>query len=158
MRSMIRWGHDPELPFTSLQRDINRLFDSFFPGQELSKGTEAWEQPLTHYHPKIDVMETDREVRVQAELPGMEEKDVEVLLSNDTLTLKGEKKAEVEEKGKTYYRLERSYGTFHRTIELPAEVQADKVEASFKKGVLTVTLPKSERAREEIRKIAVRKE
>jgi HSP20 family protein len=158
MKSMIRWGHEPEFPFSSLQRDVNRLFDSFFPGRESSTLPEAWEQHLSHYHPKMDVMETEREVRVLAELPGMDEKDVEVLLSNDTLTLKGEKKAEVEEKGKNFYRMERTYGSFHRTVPLPAEVQADKVEASFKRGVLTVVLPKSEKARDEFRKIAVKKE
>jgi HSP20 family protein len=94
------------------------------------------------FNPHVDVTENDQEIKVVAELPGLTEKDVEVSLANDMLTISGEKKAEKEDKGENYYRLERSYGSFQRTIPLPTEVEADKVDATFKNGVLQITLPK----------------
>jgi HSP20 family protein len=106
--------------------------------------------------PRLDVSETEREIKVTAELPGMDEKDVNVTLEGDVLTLKGEKKAEAEEKGKNFHRVERTYGSFQRVITLPAEVDATKVTAGFKKGVLTVTLAKSPAA--QTRKIEVKPE
>ena len=92
--------------------------------------------------PRVDVVQDDKEVRVSVELPGMDEKDFDISLSNDVLTIRGEKKAEKEEKGKNYYRMERAYGAFERRIPLPAEVDADKAEATYQRGVLTVVLPK----------------
>jgi HSP20 family protein len=158
MRSLIRFYRDPEIPFTSLQRDVNRLFDSFFSGQEVEPIGRDLETHLSHFHPRIDVVENEKEVRVTAELPGLDEKEVEVTLASDTLTLKGEKKSEREEKNGNYYRMERSYGSFHRSIPLPAEVVTEKAEALFRKGVLTVVLPKSVKAQEEIRKLTIKRE
>lgn len=108
------------------------------------------------YHPKVDVADDGGEIRITAELPGLDEKDVEVLLQNDVLTLKGEKKAEKEDKGKNFYRVERTYGSFERSISLPCEVDRKKVEASFKKGVLTVRMPKTEAAKDEVKRIPVK--
>jgi HSP20 family protein len=102
------------------------------------------------------VSETDKEIKVSAELPGMDEKDIDVSLTRDSLTIKGEKKQETEDKGEDYYRMERSYGSFTRSIPLPIEVDTDKVQATFKKGVLEITLPKTARAIQETRKIPVK--
>ena len=106
--------------------------------------------------PRLDVSETEREVKVTAELPGMDEKDVTVTLEGDVLTLRGEKKADAEEKGKNFHRVERTYGSFQRVVTLPVEVDATKVAAGFKKGVLTVTLAKSPAA--QTRKIEIKPE
>jgi len=121
-------------PFASLQREIDRLFDDFTRGFPAMRGTE-----LT---PSLDVTETDKEIEITAELPGLEEKDVQISVADDLLTIKGEKKAEMEEKDKNYRMVERSYGSFARTLELPAGVNPDLIKASIAKGVLTVTVPK----------------
>ncbi len=146
------WEH----PYASFQREMNRLFDNFFSGFGLSSWA-PFERGVTQtFTPKVDVSETEKEIRISAELPGMEEKDVDVSLTRDALTIKGEKKSETEDKGKDYYRVERSYGSFTRTIPLPVEVDADKVEATFKKGVLDITLPKTAKAIEETKKVPVK--
>ena len=95
---------------------------------------------------------------MKAELPGLEEKDVEVLLDNETLTIKGEKKEEKEDKGKGYYHVECSYGSFHRVIPLPAGIDQKKVQAQFKNGVLNITLPKAEEAKAKGKKIPIKSE
>jgi HSP20 family protein len=101
----------------------------------------------------MEVSETDKEIRVTAELPGLEEKDVEVLLDNDVLTLRGEKRSESEDKSRQFS--ERYYGQFERRIALGTEVEEDKVEARFKNGVLTITMPKPERALSRTKRIAI---
>jgi len=132
MADIMKW---PEIPtFTSLQREMDRLFEDFFRRGGLMR-------------PSVDVVETDDTVVVKAELPGMEPKDVDISVSGDKLTIKGERKAEKEEKGKTFYRMERCYGSFSRTIELPASVEADKAKADYKNGVLEITLPKTEQVK-----------
>ena len=98
----------------------------------------------------------DLEIKVSAELPGMDEKDIDVSLTRDTLTIKGEKKEEKEDTGKDYYKMERSYGSFTRSIPLPVEVDTDKVQATFKKGVLEITLPKTAKAIQETKKVPVK--
>ncbi|MBF0506624.1 MAG: Hsp20/alpha crystallin family protein [Nitrospirae bacterium] len=153
-RKGMRVKRDSDNPFEVLQRDMNSLFDNFFRGF----GPETFESRMGLFTPQIDVSETDKEIRISAELPGMDEKDIEVSLSKDILTIKGEKKEEKEDKGKDYYRMERSYGSFSRTIPLPVEVQDNKVDATFKKGVLTITLPKSEKAVKETKKVAIKAE
>jgi HSP20 family protein len=95
----------------------------------------------------VDVAEMEDEIKVSAELPGLDNEDIDVSLSDDVLTISGEKKEEKEEKGKNYYRSERSYGAFRRDIPLPSQVDADKVDAVFQKGVLTITLPKTAEAK-----------
>jgi HSP20 family protein len=135
-----------EHPFLTLQREMNRLFDDFFGGRALepfSTFGQGWDA----FSPQVDVVETDKEIRVSAELPGLNDKDVEVSLSHDMLTISGEKKQEKQERGRDYYRAERSYGSFRRSIPLPAEVDTNKVDAVFSKGVLTITLPKTAEAK-----------
>lgn len=145
MKNLIPWGRknvpvrrEDDNPFYSLQRSVNQVFDDF-----LDFGPFAFGSSMTSFSPQLDVSETDREFQIAAELPGMDEKDVEVSVSNSLLTLRGEKKNEREDKRKDYYRMERFYGMFERAIPIPEGVDLNKVEASFRKGVLTVTLPKS---------------
>jgi HSP20 family protein len=121
-------------PFDTLQREIDRLFLDF------GRGLPALGAPSLA--PTIDVAETDKEIEITAELPGLEEKDVEVNVADNVLTIRGEKKAEKEEKDKNYQIVERSYGAFARTIELPDGVDPDAIKASIAKGVLKVTVPK----------------
>ncbi len=127
-------------PFVSLQREIDRLFDDFtrgFPSmQSFAGGNGGTLMPST------DVTETDKEIEITAELPGLEEKDVQINLADNILTIRGEKKAEKEEKDKNYRLVERSYGAFERTIALPDGVNADAIKATIAKGVLKVTVPK----------------
>jgi HSP20 family protein len=143
---------DETFPLSSLRREMDRLFDDFFTGFPPSGWLTGGAGKLS---PSVEVAETDKEITVTAELPGLDEKDIEVNLSDNVLTLKGEKKSEKEEKSKTVYRSERSYGMFQRAIPLPVEVQEDKVEADFSKGVLTVHLPKSPAAQKKTRKIEI---
>ncbi len=141
-------------PFAVLRHEMNRLFDNLFRGFEI----EPFESRFGTFSPRVDVKESDKEIKVSAELPGMEDKDIEVSLSKDTLTIKGEKKEEKEDKGKDYYHMERSYGSFSRVVSLPNEVDTDKAQAQFKKGLLTVTLPKTAKAIKETKKIPVKAE
>ena len=161
-RDLIPFGSDRregaargDHPFGAFQRDMNRLFDDFFRGfgAPARFGEDGFGAAAM---PRVDVSETEAEYEVTAELPGLEEKEVEVLLDQNVLTLKGEKKAEREEKDKNYYLAERSFGAFRRTIPLPVEIDRDKVEASFKNGVLTVRLPKAEQARTQAKRIQVK--
>ena len=126
-------------PFLSLQREIDRLFDDFTPGFptfSLTPTNVGKRMPVT------DVTETDKEIEITVELPGLEDKDVKINLADDLLTIKGEKKAEKEQKDKDFRMAERSYGAFERTIELPEGVDPNAIEATIAKGVLTVTVPK----------------
>ncbi|HME41744.1 MAG TPA: Hsp20/alpha crystallin family protein [Syntrophorhabdales bacterium] len=145
-----------EYPFGSFQREMNKLVDDFFGGFNLSPWAPLEKGLATTFTPRVNVSETDKEIKVSAELPGMDEKDIDVSLTRDTLTIKGEKKEEKEEKGEDYYRMERSYGSFTRSVPLPVEVDTDKVQATFKKGVLDITLPKTARAIEEMKKVPVK--
>jgi len=106
--------------------------------------------------PKVDVKEEDKEIIVMAELPGMDQKDIDVTVTRDSIRISGEKKQEEEEKEKGYYRRETSYGSFERIIDLPTEVDENKADAEFRNGVLTITLPKSEEAQAKHRKIKIK--
>ncbi|HJS87227.1 MAG TPA: Hsp20/alpha crystallin family protein [Acetobacteraceae bacterium] len=135
-------------PFFTLYREMNRTFDEFLRGIDLpmfgrAGGSGTW--------PHVDVTETDKEVKVVAELPGMEEKDIEVTLADGVLTLQGEKKSESE--GAVHR--ERWHGAFRRSIQLGPEVDPEKVSASFKNGVLTVTLGKREEAQRQVKRIPI---
>lgn len=161
--SLMPWSKRGELshgkrddghPMDLLHRDIDRLFEDFWRGFDLPM-LGHMERPFGRMLPKLDMAEDEDEVRLSVELPGMDEKDVEVLLSDNVLTIKGEKKAEKETKKEAYAYTERTYGSFHRSIPLDAEVMADKVEARFDKGVLTVTLPKTPEAKTKAKKIPV---
>jgi HSP20 family protein len=135
-----RAGNGLSNPFVSLQREVDRLFDDFtrgFPALTAFGGNGNGS-----LMPSVDVTETDKEIEITAELPGLEEKDVQINVADNVLTIRGEKKAEKEEKDKNYRLVERSYGSFERSLELPAGVNADAISASIAKGVLKVTVPK----------------
>ena len=145
-------------PFGSLHQEIDRVFENFGRGFfDLSPLSTGLLDPQSGagFAPKIDIKENDKEIEVTAELPGMEEKDVQLTLTDHELVLSGEKKSEKEEKGKEWYRMERSYGSFHRTIPLPRNVDGTKANATFKKGILTVTLPKRPESRSDTKKITI---
>jgi HSP20 family protein len=149
-------------PFESLHREIDRLFDDFgagfrWPLGRSLFGSEPFRREMTWpTMPAVDVVETEKAYEVAADLPGMDEKNIEVKVADGVLTIKGEKQQEKEEKKKDYYLQERSFGSYQRSFELPEGVDTDKIEASFKKGVLTVTLPKKPEAQELTKKIEVR--
>ncbi len=141
-------------PFTFLRNEVNRMFD------ELTRSFwwEPFETRRDRFSPSVDVVENDKEIKITAELPGMDEKDIDVSIQKDVLTIRGEKKEEKEDTGKDYYRMERSYGSFSRSIPLPSEVDVDKIRAEFRKGLLTVILPKTPEAIKETRKIPIKAE
>lgn len=142
-------------PFYSLQREMNSLFDDFFRGFDIApRGLAAG--GFGAFSPSVDVKESDKDFTIRAELPGVEEEDVEVTVTDDAVTIKGEKKEEKEDKGKNYYYMERSYGSFHRVIPLAAETESDKAEASFKNGVLNITIPKSQTAKTKGTKVPIK--
>ncbi|MCG3206360.1 MAG: Spore protein SP21 [Elusimicrobia bacterium] len=148
-------------PFDSLHREINRVFENFTKGfWDMSpfSGGAMEQRDQGDFMPRTDITEDDKQIRVSVELPGMDEKDVQVSLANDELVIRGEKKTESEDKGKDWYRAERSYGSFHRTFALPEGIDSAKADASFKKGVLTVTIPKKADAQRDVKKITVRHE
>ena len=130
-------------PFLSLRDEMEGVFDSFLGGPLAPLSLWNGEE----FAPRVNVVEEEQTISVSAELPGLEEKDVELTLTDGALTIQGEKKSESVEKGHGFYRSERLYGSFHRTVALPTEVDADKAEATFKHGVLTVTLPKTAQAK-----------
>jgi HSP20 family protein len=147
-------------PFEVLHRQINDLFDGFreesgFSIPSVFRGQQDAFSSLT---PCFDVSETDAEIKVTAELPGMDEKDIDVTLEDNVLVVKGEKKEEHEEDKKGYYYSERRYGHFQRVIPLPSEIDESKVSANFKNGVLQLSLPKTERAKARTKKIPIKAE
>ena len=141
-------------PMMAIQNEMNRMFDRFF--DEPFGMLASSDRSLNAFLPSVDVSETEKEIKVTAELPGMDEKDIEIRLDHDNLVITGEKKAENEEKGKNYHRVERSYGSFQRVIALESEVDPEKIDAVFQKGVLTVTLPKSASTVNKARKIEIK--
>jgi len=166
VRDLIPWGRnngnqpasifrDGERdPFLSLHREVNRLFDeafrSFGSGLPSFGGLSAFGGGW----PSVEISDGDKEIKVSAEVPGLEEKDIEVLLDDGVLTLRGEKRAEAEDRDRQFS--ERFYGRFERRIPLGYEVEQDRIDARFRNGVLTVTLPKSEKAQSQVKRIAIR--
>ena len=138
-------------PFTAFRREMDRLFETF--GRDL--GWSSGDLPAGAMAPSVDVTESDTELKIEAEMPGVDEKDVDVRLTDNVLTIRGEKKAEKEEKKKDYHMVERSYGSYARSITLPFAADPDKVKASFKNGVLSITLPKSPELAAKAKKIAI---
>jgi HSP20 family protein len=154
----------PWRPFENLRREIDRLFEDFDGGMWRSRlgrslfDVQSFRPREANWAatPAVDVAETEKAYEIAAELPGMDEKNIEVKFADGVLTIKGEKHEEKEEKKKDYYLSERSFGSFQRSFQVPDSVEADKIEASFKKGVLTVTLPKSAAAQKAAKKIDVK--
>jgi HSP20 family protein len=134
-------------PFSQLHREIDRLFSDFMADWPWTGRMSLFDRRMGAFVPDVDITETDKEFQVTAELPGMDEKDIEVTYFDGGLTIKGEKRQEREVERGDYYRSERQFGAFERTIPLPSDINPDKAKASFKKGVLTITLPKTEEAR-----------
>ncbi len=142
---------------SSLQNEVNRLFDNF--GRNWDVDFPFNKEESSVFYPDINLSENENEYVVTAELPGMDEKDVNVELKNGGLTIKGEKKSESEAKKQNgYIYSERTYGSFYRQIPLPEEIDPDSVEAKFKNGVLTITLPKTEKAKAGRKKIDIKAE
>jgi HSP20 family protein len=152
-------GHLPSRymdQFSAFRNEMDRLFESFFTGvPALSSLRQSFPaaQALT---PAWDVKETEKELVVKAELPGIDEKDVQLTIHDGVLSLRGEKKMERSDKHENYHLMERSYGSFQRSIRLPETVDEDKAEARFEKGVLTVTLPKRPESVKEQKKIEIK--
>jgi len=154
---------NPWRPFESLRREIDQLFDDFgmrnwrspFAGS-LFDVTPLWRGESSWTALAVDIAETEKAYEITAELPGIDEKNVEVKFADGVLTIKGEKREEKEEKKKDYYLNERTFGAFQRAFRVPDGVDADKIEATFKKGVLTVTMPKSAEAEKAAKKITVK--
>jgi HSP20 family protein len=149
-------------PFESLRREVDRLFEDFQVGSWRSSfARNLFDlQPLWRGEiraPAVDIVETDKVYEITAELPGMDESNIDVKFADGTLTIKGEKRDQKEEKNKDYYLSERHYGSFQRSFGVPDGVDADKIEANFKNGVLTVTLPKTPQAQKSEKKIAIKK-
>jgi HSP20 family protein len=162
IRDLIPWNNnkggalakrEEDNPVFSLQRDINRIFEDFWKRFDQPFGT------LGHWDaggPRTEIAETDNALEVSVELPGINGKDVDISLTDNALTIKGEKKSERDDTKKGYHLSERSYGSFYRSIPLPSGVDTDKANAEFKNGVLTVTLPKTQEALSRVKKIEVK--
>ncbi|TMJ47763.1 MAG: Hsp20/alpha crystallin family protein [Alphaproteobacteria bacterium] len=160
MRDLIPWNKNRDIdvrrdndihPFLALHREMNRMFDDVFRSFDvasfgLGRGFASMQWP------SVGVDETDKEIRVTAELPGLDEKDVDVQITDGVLSISGEKKLESEDRDRRLN--ERYYGRFERRLAV-GDVEQDKATASFKNGVLSITLPKSERARQNVRRIAI---
>lgn len=136
----------PEHSMSRLRSEMDQLFDRFmrdplgFPWDDTSATALAW-------GPQLDLSETDKELTIKAELPGVDAKDVEINVTGNVLTIRGEKRQEHEEKKRDYHYVERQYGSFHRSVPLPTYVNAEKVDANYRNGVLTITLEKRPEAR-----------
>lgn len=155
--SLIRWNPNREaVTFPSdilnMQREINRMFDGFFRGGIQDDGSlfpSVWT-------PAVDVAEHDNEYLVKVELPGVSKDDVKITMQDNVLTIRGEKKQEKETKESNFHRVERSYGSFQRSFTLPTTVKNDRIEASYRDGILTITLPKAEEAKPKQIEVKVR--
>jgi HSP20 family protein len=150
-----------EQPFLELQRATNRLFDNFF--RDVNRMWDPWADPFALttdsfglQWPRVDISESDNVVVIMAELPGVDEDDLEVSVSGNRVTIRGEKRQEEEQGDRNYYHAECSYGSFQRTFTLPMEIDFEKIDAFFKQGVLTVRLPKTAATRGKIKKIPVK--
>lgn len=165
VRDLIPWGRSNDSPapsvyreseqhpILSLHRDVNRLFDDVFRDFETRLSGTGRFSSLGFTWPSVEISETERHITVTAEVPGLEEKDIDVLLDDGVLTLRGEKRSETEDKDRQFS--ERYYGHFERRIPLGFEVEEDQVTAAFKNGLLTVTLPKSASARSRVKRIEI---
>lgn len=157
-----RGGYFPERPYDPtlpIHRDIDRLFDHFWRGfNPLTMGGSGFFPSLGEtgiLKPKVDLSATEQEYLLTVEIPGVSETDVAVDVSGNTMTIKGEKKQEKEEKDKNYYRIERSYGSFQRVLSLPEDVNQESIKASFKNGVLSITMPRKALPKGEVKQIQI---
>jgi HSP20 family protein len=144
MSELIPWRGEVE----RLRSEMERLYERFFDWTPSRRFGELGEWP------SVDVSETEKEIVVKADVPGMDPKDIQVFIDGNVLTLQGERKQEKEEKGENYHRVECSYGSFSRSVTLPAGVAQEKAKASYKRGILRITLPKTQK--ESVKKIHVK--
>ncbi len=136
MAELVAWR-----PLRDLKREMDRLWNEFF-------GRETLPEPFeTEWVPALDISETKDAVIVRADVPGIDPDDLEITISGNVLTIRGEKKQEREEKGENFYRIERSYGSFVRSVQIPTDIDPEKIEATYKNGVLKITLPKKAEAK-----------
>lgn len=148
-------------PLTQLHQEIDRMFDNAFRGFGLpsvgirSAFPEIGQAALLK--PNVDIASTDKDYSITVEVPGVEEDNIKLELEGNTLTVKGEKKQESETKEKDFYRVERSYGSFQRVLTLPEDADQDNIDAQFKNGVLTITLPKKAVEKADTKKIDIKK-
>jgi HSP20 family protein len=145
--SLVRWNPVRDLAtwpsnLFGMQREMNRMFDNFFNGTDRDE-----DYALTAWSPAVDIAEHDDQYVVKMELPGVSKEEVKITLESNILTIRGEKKQEKETKKENYHRVERSYGSFQRSFTLPTTVKNDKIDASFKDGILDIKLPKAEEAK-----------
>jgi HSP20 family protein len=138
--ALVRW--DPMRELDSLQGDMNRLFDRFFEGGRAPNGTTG-----RRWIPAMDLVETDDHLVLRGDLPGMTEDDVDIEIKDNVLTVSGERRAEHEDRGEGYHRVERAFGSFSRSLALPQGVDAETIEAKFENGVLEVLVPKPKEAK-----------
>jgi HSP20 family protein len=143
-------------PIANIQREMNRIFEDFWRGGVGFLSNPLFNETSAGITPKADMSETVNEVCVSVELPGVDEKNIEVSLSNGMLTIKGEKREECESKEGTFFRKERYYGSFCRSISIPEGVDEKSVDASFKNGVLKIKLPKTIEAKMAVKRIPVK--
>ena len=136
-KELVRWA--PFREISRLRDEMDRMWQDFF-----GPGRRALRPLMEEWIPAVDISDTADKVLVKMEAPGVDAKNIEISLAGDILTIRGEKKAEKEEKDENFHLMERSYGFFARSLKLPAAVEADKIEAIYKKGVLTITCPKKE--------------
>ncbi len=161
----VKDGESPEAParrggmpsLVDLRQEIDDLFENFSRGFHMAPFGRGFGRPWRGLTPDVDVAETDKALTITAELPGMGDDDIEITLTDDVLTIKGEKKDETEKKEKDYYLSERRYGSFRRSFRLPEAVDAGRITAEFDKGVLTIAMPKTVKAGKKAKKIAVKK-
>jgi HSP20 family protein len=155
-QSMARWSEEND-PFLAMRREMNRLFDDVFDGFGLPSafGPVLRQMPAA---PKIDVSETDNEIQITAEMPGIDQNDVDVLLEDDRLIIRGEKKEEREDKDRNYHVRERVQGAFSRTLPLPFAPDPNQVKAEFRNGVMTITIPKPQEVNQKQHRIEVQKD
>jgi HSP20 family protein len=152
--AIVRW--EPFRDLLTLQDRMNRLFDESFRGVGRAGSEDDWSLGGS-WAPAVDIYEHGSDIVLKAELPGVDPKDVDVRLENNTLTLRGERKFDQEVKREHYHRVERAYGTFTRSFTLPSGVDREKIKADFRDGVLKVTLPKKEEAKPKQISISVAK-
>ncbi|MGP3712679.1 Hsp20/alpha crystallin family protein [Brucella sp. RRSP16] len=168
VRDLIPWGRDTsssQAPavyreedrnsFLSLHREVNRLFDDVF--RSFDRNLPAFDSLASfgRWWPSVEITETEKEIRITAEVPGVEEKDIELVLDDGVLTLRGEKRSETEDKDKDKQFSERFYGRFERRIPVGREIVEDEINARFRNGVLSLVLPKTEKAQSKVKRIAI---
>lgn len=143
-------------PLSRLHHDLDTLFDQMFQGvSRLSSLNRQREMGGGLLMPQVDIGESQKDYTITVEVPGVHEKDIDLTLLDGTLTIRGEKRDEHEDKGKHYHRIERSYGSFQRILSLPTDADENTVKAKFKDGVLTITIAKDLQAKPPVRKIAI---